>query len=259
MKLLFIGDIVGKSGRKAVRTHLMENKYDFITANVENAAAGFGVTNRVYNDLKDMGIHAMTAGNHTWDKKETDQYINEWDLFIRPANISSKALGTGYRIFNINGKNICVINLLGRVFMNTSNCPFEEFDKIYESIPKDCFVIVDFHGEATSEKIAFGYFVANRANVVTGTHTHVQTNDIKIINNSNTLYVTDVGMCGAYDSVLGMEKESIVERFVTNMQKRFSVETKGDILFNGFSFTINDENIITDYKLISEVYESVES
>lgn len=257
MKFLFIGDIVGRSGRKAVRCHLENNQYDFIIANVENSAAGFGITERVYNDLKSMEINAMTAGNHTWDKKETESLIDNWNEFIRPANISSKALGKGYNIFSVNNRKICVINLLGRVFMNMSNCPFECFDNIYENISKDCFIIVDFHGEATSEKIAFGNYVKGRANVVTGTHTHVQTNDLRLMD--NTLYLTDAGMCGAYNSILGMESESIINKFVTNMPHRFKVETKGDILFNGFSFTLHDDNIISDYKLINEIYESIES
>lgn len=256
MKFLFIGDIVGKSGRKAVKAHLENNEYDFIIANVENSAAGFGVTERVYNELKNMGIHAMTAGNHTWDKKETENLIHNWEGFIRPANLGSRVLGKGYNIFNAAGRKICVINLLGRVFMNLSNCPFECFDNIYESLDKDCFIIVDFHGEATSEKIAFGNYVKNRAHVVTGTHTHVQTNDLKLM--ENTLYLTDAGMCGAYNSILGMEVESIIDKFVTNMPHRFKVETKGDILFNGFSFTLSDDNIISDYKLINEVYENIE-
>ena len=256
MKFLFVGDIVGRSGRKALRLHLENNKYDFIVANVENSAAGFGITDKVYNDLKSMQIHAMTAGNHVWDKKEVETCINKWDMFIRPANISSKACGQGYKIFNACGRKICVINLLGRVFMNMSNCPFESFDNIYESLDKDCFIIVDFHGEATSEKIAFGNYAKNRAHVVTGTHTHVQTNDLRLMD--NTLYLTDAGMCGAVDSILGMEKESIIDRFVTNMSHRFKVETKGNILFNGFSFTIDDDNIIRDYKLISEVYSETE-
>ena len=257
MKFLFIGDIVGRSGRKAVRCHLENNKYDFVVANVENSAAGFGITERVYNDLKSMGINAMTAGNHTWDKKETISLIDNWDLFIRPANLSDKLPGAGYKIFDVLNKKICVINLIGRVFLNTSNCPFEAFNNIYKEIPDDAFILVDFHGEATSEKQAFGYFAKGRANVICGTHTHVQTNDLKMID-TNTLYLTDAGMCGAEYSVLGMEAESVIERFITQIPHRFTAETKGNVLFNGFSFTIDDDNIIREYKLISEVYPETE-
>lgn len=257
MKLLFIGDIVGRSGRKAVMYHLSHNQYDFVIGNVENSAAGFGITDKVYHELKAAGINAMTAGNHTWDKKETLSLIDNWDLFIRPANLSDKLPGAGYKIFNILNKKICVINLIGRVFLNTSNCPFEAFNKIYEIIPENSFILVDFHGEATSEKQAFGYFAKGRANVICGTHTHVQTNDLKMIDN-NTLYITDAGMCGAEYSVLGMETESVIERFVTQIPHRFTVETKGNVLFNGFSFTIDDDNIIRDYKLINEVYSEAE-
>lgn len=254
MKLLFIGDIVGRSGRKAVKNHLLNNQYDFIIGNVENAAAGFGITDKVYHELKDTGLNAMTAGNHTWDKKETISLIDNWDLFIRPANFSHQLPGSGFKIFNILNKKICVVNLIGRVFLNPSNCPFETFDKIYNEIPDDAFILVDFHGEATSEKQAFGHFAKGRANVICGTHTHVQTNDLKMID-TNTLYLTDAGMCGAEYSILGMEVKSIIERFVTQIPSyRFTVETKGNILFNGFSFTIDDDNIIRDYKLINEVY-----
>ena len=257
MKFLFIGDIVGRSGRKAVRCYLENNKYDFVVANVENSAAGFGITDKVYNDLKSMGINAMTAGNHTWDKKETISLIDNWDLFIRPANLSDKLPGAGYKIFDVLNKKICVINLIGRVFLNTSNCPFEAFNNIYKEIPDDAFILVDFHGEATSEKQAFGYFAKGRANVICGTHTHVQTNDLKMID-TNTLYLTDAGMCGAEYSVLGMEAESVIERFITQIPHRFTAETKGNVLFNGFSFTIDDDNIIREYKLISELYPETE-
>lgn len=257
MKLLFIGDIVGRSGRKAVRYHLSNNRYDFVIGNVENSAAGFGITDRVYNELKDAGINAMTAGNHTWDKKEAIECIDKWDLFIRPANLSYKQFGQGFKIFDVIDKKICVINLLGKVFLNMGNCPFEVFDNIYKQIPDDAFIIVDFHGEATSEKQAFGYFAKGRANVICGTHTHVQTNDLKMID-TNTLYLTDAGMCGAEYSVLGMEAESVIERFLTQVPYRFMVETKGDVLFNGFSFTIDNDNIIKDYELINEKYSEVD-
>lgn len=253
MKLLFIGDIVGRSGRKAVKYHLLNNKYDFILGNVENSAAGFGITDKVYNELQCIGLNAMTSGNHVWDKKEIMSVIDKWDLFIRPANLSNNMSGVGFKVFNVLNKKICVINLIGRIFLNTSNCPFETFDKIYKELHKDTFIFVDFHGEATSEKQAFGYFVKGRANVVCGTHTHVQTNDLRMID-TNTLYLTDAGMCGAEYSVLGMEVDSIVERFVTQIPHRFTVETKGNVLFNGFSFTIDSDNIIRDYKLINEVY-----
>lgn len=253
MRLLFIGDIVGRSGRRAVKHHLCHNQYDFIIGNVENSAAGFGITDKVYHELKAIGINAMTAGNHTWDKKEAVSLIDNWDLFVRPANLSDKLPGAGYKIFDVLNKKICVINLIGRIFLNISSCPFEAFNNIYKKIPDDAFVLVDFHGEATSEKQAFGYFAKGRANVICGTHTHVQTNDLKMID-TNTLYLTDAGMCGAEYSVLGMEVESVIERFITQIPYRFTVETKGNIIFNGFSFTIDDDNIIKDYKLISEIY-----
>ncbi|HIZ89390.1 MAG: YmdB family metallophosphoesterase [Mucispirillum sp.] len=257
MKILFIGDIVGRLGRKACRYHLSHNKYDFVIGNVENSAAGFGITDKVYHELKDMGFNAMTAGNHTWDKKEALSLADSWDAFIRPANLSSSLAGKGYRIFNVNNKNICIINLLGRVFLNMSNCPFEMFDKIYNELPKDTFILVDFHGEATSEKIAFGHYAKGRANVICGTHTHVQTNDLKMID-KNTLYLTDAGMCGAESSVIGVETAPVVEMFTKQVPVRFTVETKGAAMFNGFSFTINDDNIITDYTLINEVYPEME-
>ncbi len=216
MKLLFIGDIVGRSGRKAVKQHLSSNSYDFVIGNVENSAGGFGITDKVYKELQDMGINAMTSGNHIWDKKETYNLIDTWDIFTRPANMAKNMPGVGYKIFNIDNKKICVINLIGRVFCGISNCPFEAFDEIYKHIPKDAFILVDLHAEATSEKLAFGHFAKGRANIVCGTHTHVQTNDLKMLD-SNTLYLTDAGMCGAVNSCLGMEIESAVKWYITQM------------------------------------------
>lgn len=257
MEILFIGDIVGSSGRRAVKRHLENNSYDFVIANVENSASGFGITDRVYHELKNAGVNAMTAGNHTWDKKDAEYYIDSWDIFVRPANLGLNTPGKGVKEFTVCGRKIYVINLLGRVYMNLSNDPFEKFDEIYNGLDKDGIVIVDFHGEATAEKIAFGMYADGRANVVTGTHTHVQTNDLCLLENS-TLYLTDAGMCGTKNSVLGMDKESSIERFVKYTSRRLFVETRGSLMFNGFTFSINSENIVENYRLINEIYEEKE-
>ena len=281
MKILFLGDVVGSSGRKVVKNYIdnHQNEYDFIIANIENSASGFGITERVYKEFSNMGIHAMTGGNHTWDKKGTDTAILEWNNFLRPANLSSHAPGIGFKEFEIqceSSKNketfkIVVISLIGRVFMQPSNDPFEKFNEIYELIDKNSIIIVDFHGEATSEKKSFAHFVDGRAHGVFGTHTHVQTNDLRLLP-KGTLYLTDAGMNGAYDSILGMEVAPAVDRFTSYSPRRLSVETNPPFILSGVSFNIEKNNIeenleeigspisnsqyvISVYKLVKEIFE----
>lgn len=257
MKILFIGDVVGRSGRLAVRKYLSENrdKYDFVICNGENSAAGFGITDRVYKELLSYGVDVITGGNHTWDKKGTEEYIGGWDRFIRPANSLKGTLGAGFRGFTVKGENITVINLIGRVYMGLAEDPFSAFDEIFNSI-SGSLIIVDFHGDATAEKAAFASYADGRAAAVFGTHTHVQTNDMRILPNG-TLFLTDAGMCGGYDSVIGMEKTAAVERFISNTSARLKVETKGDLLFNGAAFSLYDGKIC-DFEPIKIIYPCVE-
>lgn len=228
MRILFIGDIVGKNGRQAVKNILpnIVNRYkiDFVIANGENAAGGFGITEKVAKELFNEGIHVITTGNHVWDKKEAVTYIVKENRILRPINYPSGVPGYGSIVVTLsNGKKVAVINVSGRVFMNTLECPFrtaqKEVNRLKEITDN---IVIDFHAEATSEKIAFGYYMDGLVSAVVGTHTHVQTADEKILPNG-TAYITDVGMTGPLVSVIGIEKEQIIERFLLQMPKKYDV------------------------------------
>ena len=245
MKVLFIGDIVGSIGRDAVEKYLprLKKKYsiDVVIANGENAAAGRGITRSIYNDLLQMGVDVITMGNHTWDNKDIFDFIDEADYLIRPANFSEDAPGKGMTQVSKNGVTISVINLHGRVFLPPHEDPFKMADELVAEARKTSpIVFVDFHAEATSEKIALGWHLDGKASVVVGTHTHVQTADNRIYPNG-TAYITDVGMTGPYDEILGMKKESVIYRFQTNMPTRFEVPKSGREVLSGFFVEINDK------------------
>lgn len=225
IKILFFGDLVGKPGRHAVRDYLagLTAIPDFVIANVENASHGFGLTEKNYNEISNYGVDCMTSGNHIWDKKEIFNYIDNAEKLLRPINYPSCTHGTGSRIFEKNGVKIGVISVLGRVFMNLVDSQWEivrdEIQKIKEITP---VVIVDFHAEATAEKICFGRFCAELGvSAFFGTHTHVQTADESIINNMG--YITDAGFCGASESVIGMEYQTSLNRFLTALPERYEV------------------------------------
>jgi len=230
IKIIFFGDIVGKPGRFAVRDFLAENrdKYDFVIANVENASHGFGLTEKNYNEFREYGINCMTCGNHIWDKKDIYSYIDNADCLLRPVNYPKGTCGVGSRIFDTGKFKIGVINVLGRVFMNLVDSPWEiverEIEKIKEVTP---VIAVDFHAEATAEKICFGKFCAERgASAFFGTHTHVQTADESIVN-GQMAYITDAGFCGAADGVIGMDYETSLKRFMTAIPERYEVAAGG--------------------------------
>lgn len=235
MKFLCIGDVIGRTGRNALKRFLPEvkEKYqpDFIVLNGENAAGGFGLTKKVYDELLSMGIDVITSGNHIFDKKEITQFIDQEEKLLRPANYPPQALGRGYGIYEKNGKKIAVINLMGRVFMGIPlDCPFRKFDEIYEKIKEEVdYIIVDFHAEATSEKTAFGYYVDGRADIVFGTHSHVATADEMILP-KGTAYITDVGLTGPKYSVIGMKIEEPIQKFITGMPVKYDV-AKGPLIF----------------------------
>ena len=245
MKVLFIGDIVGSIGRDAVEKYLprLKKKYgiDVVIANGENAAAGRGITRSIYNDLLQMGVDVITMGNHTWDNKDIFDFIDEADYLIRPANFSEDAPGKGMTQVSKNGVTISVINLHGRVFLPPHEDPFKMADELVAEAKKvSPIVFVDFHAEATSEKIALGWHLDGKASVVVGTHTHVQTADNRIYP-GGTAYITDVGMTGPYDEILGMKKESVIYRFQTNMPTRFEVPKTGREVLSGFFIEIDDK------------------
>ncbi|PLX66189.1 MAG: TIGR00282 family metallophosphoesterase [Denitrovibrio sp.] len=253
MRILHIGDIIGRTGRKAVTTFLPKVRQEFmpdiIVANVENASGGFGITYAIYEEFRRLDVDIMTTGNHIWDNRETEGSIVKMDNLIRPANLPEGVPGNGFITIEKNGQEFTVINLIGRVFMGLSDCPFRKFDKIKEQV-NDGFIMVDFHGEATSEKNAFGYYVDGKVGAVVGTHTHVQTSDERVLP-KGTLFQTDVGMCGALNSVIGMEKEAPIERFMKGMPRKFEVEKRGELMFNALFFEYNDNSEITDFKRLS--------
>lgn len=246
MKILLIGDIVGNSGVKKVKNVIPEykkqNNIDFIIANGENSAEGMGITLKIYEDLKKSGVNIVTMGNHTWGKKEIFSFIND-EQIVRPANLPKGVPGAGYRIQQINGKNIAVINLIGRVDVGIlSENPFLKIDQILEKIKdKADIIIVDFHAEATAEKIAMGHYLDGRVTMIFGTHTHVQTADETILE-KGTGYITDIGMTGPKKSVIGMDVSASIKRFVTTLPERYKVSDDKDIVLTGCEIEINDEN-----------------
>lgn len=237
MKILFIGDIVGKPGRRALRELLpgvvKDHDIDFIIANCENAASGFGITKDIVEELFRYDVDVLTSGNHIWDKKEVADFIEDYDNLLRPANYPDMNPGWGTAVRSaVSGEPVGVINLEGRVFMRPLDCPFikakEESEKL-KTLAK--IVIVDIHAEATSEKKALGWFLDGQVTAVLGTHTHVQTADEEVLP-GGTAYITDVGMTGPFDSVIGIKTDSILERFLTQVPNRFDVAKK-DIRLQG--------------------------
>lgn len=242
LRVLFIGDIVGKPGRIAVKSllpGLIERlRIDFIIANGENAAGGFGITEKVAKELFQHKINVITTGNHVWDKKEDISYIANEPLILRPFNYPPGVPGQGSIIYTLKGLKIGVINLAGRVFMTPVDCPFRAGLSEIERISGETrIIIIDFHAEATSEKIALGYYLDGMVSAVIGTHTHVQTADERILP-KGTAYITDVGMTGPIDSIIGIEVPQIIERFLYQMPKKFDV-AKGRSILSAVLIDIN--------------------
>ena len=228
MKVLFIGDIVGSVGREAVKRVLpalkAKHNPDIIIANGENAAAGRGITRQIANEFYDWGIHGITMGNHTWDNKNIFEWMDDEPRIVRPANFHHSAPGKGMAIINANGKKLAIINIQGRTFLPPIDRPFTTADQLIEEARKVTpHILVDFHAEVTSEKIAMGWYLDGKASIVVGTHTHVQTNDDTILPNG-TAFITDVGMVGSKEGVLGMQKDAVLHRFLTGMPSRFVVD-----------------------------------
>jgi 2',3'-cyclic-nucleotide 2'-phosphodiesterase len=230
VRILFIGDIVGKPGRELVRrglpTIVDHHQIDFVIANAENSAAGFGITREIGEQLLDWGIEVMTSGNHIWDKKEALNYIGTEPRLLRPANYPAGAPGNGsYLARTRHGESIGVINIMGRVFMLNIDDPFtivqREIDKLRE---RTRTIFVDFHAEATSEKVAMGWHLDGRVSAIIGTHTHVQTADERILP-KGTAYLTDVGMTGPHDSIIGVEIQPALGRFLTALPAKFETAT----------------------------------
>lgn len=231
MKILLIGDIIGKPGRRVVKRLIPDTVYkheiDLVIANCENAAGGFGVTREVVEELYRNNIDVLTSGNHIWSKKETFEFIEDYEALLRPANYPEGLPGRGgVLVRTSSGSFVGVINLMGRVFMLPLDCPFKAAEREIEKLKgKTNVIIVDIHAEATSEKQAIGWFLDGRVSAVLGTHTHVQTADERILP-GGTAYITDVGMTGPFDSVIGIKKDIILERFLTGVPNKFDVANR---------------------------------
>lgn len=236
MKIILVGDVVGKSGRSALKALLPKvverYKVDLVIANGENSAGGFGITEKVALEMFQSGVHVITGGNHIWDKKEAVKYLDREKRVLRPLNYPPSVPGFGSIVHTFdNGIRIAVINMAGRVFMQGLDCPFRSMESELENlkgVTKN--IVVDFHAEATSEKLAMGHFLDGRVSAVLCTHTHVQTADEKIFP-GGTAYITDVGMTGPENSIIGMDKTIVFERFLTQMPIKFET-AKGDAVFS---------------------------
>ncbi|MFN7065837.1 MAG: TIGR00282 family metallophosphoesterase [Aquificaceae bacterium] len=243
MKFLIFGDIIGKPGRKVLSYFLAGyvDLADVVLVNVENSAGGFGITKKVYEELSHMGVDVMTSGNHIWDRGEVYGFIDQADNLLRPANYPPKVPGKGYGIYEKKGIRFAVINLMGRSFLDSNlENPFILFDHLYERLYRETpIILVDFHGETTSEKWAFGIYADGRASVVYGTHTHVPTAD-QVILKKGTAYVSDVGMTGCWYSVIGMEPQEPINRFTTGLPQKYKVEEKEDLVVNALLVEVDD-------------------
>ncbi len=246
VRILFIGDVVGVPGYNIVKLLLPgiieKERIDFVIANGENISDGMGILKRDAETLLSLPVNVLTGGNHTLDKIQSHKYIAETNNVLRPLNYPKGVYGNGYGIFNIENSNlkIAVVNLIGRVYMKPLDCPFKAFDRVYEKLKDETKIIfVDFHGEATSEKIAFGWFADGRASVVVGTHTHVQTADSRILP-KGTAYITDVGMTGPYESVIGMKTEASVRRYIFGTPHKHEV-AEGDVKLAGIIAEVDPE------------------
>ena len=240
IKILFFGDIVGKIGRKGLKKALSElkEKYqpDLVIANAENLAHGLGVTEKTLNEMLEAGVDFFTSGNHVWKKPMVEEIFAEDKIpLIRPANYPEETSGKGYKTLKVGGRKLIVLNLMGRVFIEEIEltCPFKKADEIIEECKKEKadIIIVDIHAEATSEKVAMGWYLDGRVAAVLGTHTHIPTADCQILP-KGTAYVTDIGMVGAKDSVIGVDKEVIIENFLEEDHLPHEIPEEGDCIIN---------------------------
>ncbi|MBU4488288.1 MAG: TIGR00282 family metallophosphoesterase [Candidatus Omnitrophica bacterium] len=245
MKILFIGDIVGSPGRRAIKELVpkitKKEKIDFVVANAENAAGGSGVTPNIAEELFSYGVDVITSGDHIWKKKEIVEFLDAESKLLRPANYPAGAPGSGWGIYSAkNGAKVGIINLVGRVFMEAVECPFKTGRDIVEKIRKETpIILIDMHAEATSEKIALGWYLDGEVSAILGTHTHVQTADERIYP-KGTAFISDLGMTGPHDSVIGRKVEQILTRFLTSLPTRFEM-AEDNVQLNGVVVTIDEK------------------
>jgi len=244
MKILMVGDVFGEPGRAAVKKLppklRQQHAIDLCVVNVENAASGFGVTPQIAREILDQGADVMTSGNHIWDRKEIVEFIAKENLLLRPANFPAGTPGVGHVTVKAGPHRVAVVNLMGRVFMTAIDCPFRKADEILGEVTKETrVVLVDMHAEATSESVAMGWYLDGRVSAVVGTHRHVQTADERVLP-GGTAYITDLGMTGPIDSVIGVDKDLILQRFLTQMPVRFE-PAKGPAALHGVVITIDPD------------------
>ena len=244
MRILILGDIISKAGRKALREALPALRErigaELVIGNVENAAGLFGITEKVIEAIKAAGVDVMTSGNHVWDKREGFPLLEMRDDLLRPANYPEGVPGRGALVRQVSGLDVGVINIQGRTFMTPIDCPFRRVSSILAEMPSSVkVVVVDFHAEATSEKLAMGFFLDGRVSALVGTHTHVQTADERILPDG-TAYVTDVGMVGPRDSIIGVKKEQVIDRFLYGIPQRLQVES-GTVILNAVLVDIDEK------------------
>ena len=246
LRVLFFGDIVGKTGRMLFQKYSarirQELEVDALIVNGENSSHGRGVTSRVMKFFKDNGVDVVTSGNHIWHNKEIYPYLDSNKDLLRPANYPSDCQGVGVTTFSCKGKEIAIINLQGRTFMrDVVECPFQAAKSILTYLKdKTNIIFVDFHAEATSEKLGLAYFLDGKISGIVGTHTHVQTADERILP-GGTAYITDLGMAGSLNSMIGMLKEPIIRRFITQMPVRFSVDTQPPFILSGVYIDVDTD------------------
>ena len=244
MRILFIADVIGKPGREVVKNILpkiiTKENIQFVVANCENAAGGFGLTPKISREVFSEGVDVITMGNHVWARKEISEIIEEENI-LRPANFPPEVPGKGWTIIPAgNGVKVGIINLMGRVYMSTLECPFRTSDGIIEEISKQTkIIVVDMHAEITSEKVAMGWYLDGKVSAVIGTHTHVPTADERVLP-QGTAYITDIGMTGPLDSVIGVKKEIILKKYLTQMPMRFEV-ANDDLVFAGAVMEIEEK------------------
>ena len=260
MRVMILGDVMGRPARRAVRdlvpSLIAKEEIDLVVANAENAAGGMGVDIKSAKELLSAGVQVLTSGNHIWKKKEIYSFLDDQESLIRPANFPAGAPGKGWCLWQHNGLRALVINLQGRVFMpNHVDDPFRCVDEILrQHAAQSPVVIVDMHAEATSEKYAMGWYLDGRVSVVFGTHTHVQTADERILP-AGTAYITDVGMCGPFDSVIGMEKESVIRGFITQLPRQFEV-AQDNVVLQGAIVDIDDNGRAREIRRLRIHWES---
>ena len=245
MKILFIGDIYGSLGRQMLQEQLPKIKETykphFIIANGENISHGKGINEKYYKFLLEQGVNVVTLGNHTWDNRSIFDFIDDTDKLVRPANFPESNPGKGLTFVKFNSHEVAVISIQGRTFMPMINCPFEKVEQLVEEAKKRTNIIfVDFHAEATSERVAMGYFLDGRVSAVVGTHTHVPTADDRVLS-KGTAYITDVGMTGPLDGVIGVERENVINKFLTGLPIRFNAVEQGAAQLNAVLVDINEK------------------